>query len=70
VFVGELEGEALREGSEGLLEWVAADAMAGLPMVRDLSFLLPRALEAHRQGTTFSAAYRATPQGALEITLG
>jgi 8-oxo-dGTP diphosphatase len=70
VFVGELDGNPLRDGPEGSSEWVAPGRLAGLPLVRDLPFLLPRALAAYREGTTFSAAYRATSQGALEIALG
>jgi hypothetical protein len=44
--------------------------MAALPLVNDLPFLLPRALAAYREGTTFSAAYQVTAEGALEIVLG
>jgi hypothetical protein len=44
--------------------------MAALPLVGDLPFLLPRALAAYREGTTFSAAYQATSEGTLEIVLG
>ena len=70
VFVGEPELGAMRPSTEGTLEWASPDSMAALPLVSDLPFLLPRALAAYREGTTFSAAYHATAEGALEIVQG
>jgi hypothetical protein len=46
------------------------DRLETLPLVSDLPFLLPRALAAYREGTSFSAVYRASAEGALEIVLG
>jgi len=70
VFVGEPGLGAMRPSAEGILEWASPDNMAALPLVSDLPFLLPRALAAYREGTTFSAAYQATAEGALEIVQG
>jgi 8-oxo-dGTP diphosphatase len=70
VFVGQSGPGRPRGGPEGAPEWVGLDRLETLPLVSDLPFLLPRALAAYREGTSFSAVYRASAEGALEIVLG
>jgi len=70
VFVGEPGPGTIRPSAEGTLEWASPESMAALPLVSDMPFLLPRALAAYRQGTTFSAAYQSTAEGTLQIVLG
>lgn len=44
VFTGWSQRREITESHEGALHWIAADALADLPLVEDLSWLLPRVL--------------------------
>ncbi len=55
VLRGEKPHGELHPSPEGDLEWVAFDRLDSLPMVEDLSFLLPRVLASKRGQPPFSA---------------
>jgi 8-oxo-dGTP diphosphatase len=44
VFTAISDSRAFRDSEEGTLQWIAADALAGLDLVEDLPLLLPRLL--------------------------
>jgi 8-oxo-dGTP diphosphatase len=71
VFVGEAApGSGSASGPESDLVWADASQLSSLPLVEDLSILLPRALESYRRGSTFSALSRYDADGALHLTFG
>jgi 8-oxo-dGTP diphosphatase len=65
VFSGEAPSNAVASGPEGDLVWVRAADLAGIPLVEDLTQLLPRVLE-KGEGEPFSAVYT-YDGGALRI---
>jgi 8-oxo-dGTP diphosphatase len=68
VYIGELEDSSPPNPmEEGTLHWVDLSDVYDLPLVEDLPFLLPRALEAKRNKKTFSANYTYDPNGVLTI---
>lgn len=69
IYVGDSTQGEPRAGAEGGLAWFTPEEIPHLPLVEDLPYLLPQALAAHSRGTAFSAAYRKTADGRLEITL-
>ncbi len=68
VFTGECpEGEAI-SGKEGVLEWVAVEAIHDLLLVEDLYTLLPRVLSMHPGDPPFSAHYVYDQEEKIVIT--
>jgi 8-oxo-dGTP diphosphatase len=68
VFVGEFDDpSSLNPTEEGTLHWIQLSDVYDLPLVEDLPFLLPRALEANRTKRPFSANYTYDPEGVLTI---
>ena len=63
VFHAAAQERAVRAGAEGTPEWIALDALAGLPLVSDLPELLARALG---EGPLFFGHYTARADGTLE----
>ncbi len=55
IFKGEYNGGELKPSEEGSLEWIAPEALEGLPLVEDLSVLLPRVMEWQPGQPVFSA---------------
>ena len=68
VFRGDLLHGSLAASPEGLLEWVNILALPGLPLVEDLSVLLPRVLAASRESPPFSGQYQYDKVGHLSIS--
>lgn len=70
VFKGELEeglSVALKPSAEGDIEWIHQFDMVSVPLVEDLSILIPRVLS-HKQGQTpFYGQYSYSDQGELQI---
>ena len=64
VFVGETDARTLWPSAEGTPAWLPVDALAGHPLVDDLTELLPRALA----GTFFYGHYSPQPDGTLRYT--
>lgn len=54
-------------GPEGKPVWVKVDALAGQPLVEDLPILLPRAIDAYRDHSCFSARSQYDAQGSLRV---
>lgn len=70
VFFGEcLEGE-LKPSHEGSLEWVPVQDIHTLPLVEDLTTLLPRVLAMRPGDPPFSAHYHYADDGQLRIDFG
>lgn len=55
VFRGEFEDGAVRASEEGMLRWCRTAELGSLPVVDDLSVLLPAALKKNRGDSPFSA---------------
>ncbi len=71
VCVGGAEArEEPRAGPEGEPIWVDTHQLSSLPLVEDLSVLLPRALECYRTHTCFSARSRLDDDGSLRVVFG
>ncbi len=71
IFTGDCpEGEA-RASSEGTVEWVPLERISGLPLrFDDLQALLPRILQARREGIPFSARSYYDASGQLVMEFG
>ncbi|HSB89644.1 MAG TPA: NUDIX domain-containing protein [Anaerolineales bacterium] len=65
VFTGGATSGPLQSGPEGTLEWVGTDQVASLPLVQDLTILLPRVLAP--SGPPFSAVYTYDDEGELTV---
>jgi 8-oxo-dGTP diphosphatase len=65
VFTGGAPPGPLQSGLEGTLEWVATDQVTSLPLVQDLTILLPRVLGP--DGPPFSAVYTYDDEGELSV---
>ena len=71
VCVGRLEvREEPHAGPEGDPIWVDTSELSRIPLVEDLSILLPRALECYRDHTCFSARSQLDPGGSLHVVFG
>jgi len=71
VCVGRLEvREEPHAGPEGEPIWVDTQELSRLPLVEDLSILLPRALECYRDHTCFSARSQHDSGGSLHVVFG
>jgi len=71
VCVGRLEvREEPHAGPEGEPIWVDTAELPRLPLVEDLSSLLPRALECFRDHTCFSARSQPDSSGSLHVVFG
>jgi 8-oxo-dGTP diphosphatase len=57
----------LSAGPEGEPVWVKIDALSEQPLVEDLAVLLPRALDAYRDHTCFSARSLIDPGGSMHV---
>ncbi len=66
VFVGELDRERADPGMDNLA-WHSIDELGNVPLVEDLPTLLPAALKAYRERSTFSACYTYSSSGELRI---
>lgn len=70
VFVGQADGEGLKGTEEGQPEWVPLARLESVPLVEDLTVILPRAVEVYRNGAApFSAVYTYDEAGALRIQI-
>jgi len=71
VFVGQADSRSpLTSGTEGDLFWVPYANLKPEDQVDDLPIILPRALDAYRTNTTFSALYVYDQQDRLRIHFG
>ena len=71
VFVGQADScSPLECGNEGDLFWVPFANIKEEDQVDDLPVILPRAFEAYRTNSTFSARYSYDEQDRLTITFG
>ncbi len=70
VFVGEAEDGSLEGSDEGRPEWVPLDRLDSVPLVEDLTVILPRAVAVHRDGAApFSALYTFDEAGQVQIRI-
>ncbi len=69
VFVGRSGAEPTHHSEEGVAEWVPLKELGSLPLVEDLSRLIPAALAAYRGGYAFSARYVYDDRDRLQIDL-
>jgi 8-oxo-dGTP diphosphatase len=53
VFVGEVEIEELQTSKEGEPKWISLEKLNDYPLVADLPYVIPRALDAYRKRQTF-----------------
>lgn len=67
VFTGEAEGIPAA-AMAGVPSWVPRAELEGLPLVQDLPYLIPRALDRNPNDPPFSALYRYDPSGRLRIS--
>ena len=68
VFVGEVDAKGpLRTSPEGVAEWYPMEALETLPLVEDLPYLVPRAMESYQGAPAFCAHYSFDEHGALRI---
>jgi 8-oxo-dGTP diphosphatase len=68
VFRGDYEGGELVPSSEGQLEWLDLDKVDRLPVVEDLTVLLPRVIKQEKGSTPFSALSQYDPADKLVVT--
>jgi 8-oxo-dGTP diphosphatase len=67
VFQAESSSKDLTASSEGDLKWVVQDRIYDLPLVEDLSDLLPKILNKKTNGPPFSALYTYNENGQISI---
>lgn len=67
VFWGNAGNGSLISSPEGSLEWINAEAIDQLPVVDDLSFLLPKVMESNLTDRIVFAQYRYNKNGELLI---
>ncbi|MEJ5201389.1 MAG: 8-oxo-dGTP diphosphatase [Anaerolineales bacterium] len=70
VFIGNYQGGNIIASSEGQLEWISIEKLDQLPLVEDLTYLLPEVLRAKEKGTFFSACYWYDGENRLQIKWG
>lgn len=68
-FIAKAGTGTLRSSAEGTAEWIADEQVLKLPLVYDVPFLLQQSMHAYRRRQPFSAVYRASEDGTLEISL-
>lgn len=67
IFRGEYRGGQLSTSREGQLTWIKTSDLKSLPLVEDLTTLLPRVLEHQEGDPPFSAHYSYDQEGTLMI---
>jgi 8-oxo-dGTP diphosphatase len=67
IFKGESPRRKLRSSPEGTPEWVHISKLPDLPLVEDLSMLLPRVLKAHNGEFAFMAYSHYLANGELSL---
>jgi 8-oxo-dGTP diphosphatase len=53
VFVGEVDHEEVQTSNEGEPEWIPLEKLDDYPLVADLPYVIPRALDSYRKNQTF-----------------
>jgi 8-oxo-dGTP diphosphatase len=70
IFRGEYPHGEIKSSNEGDLEWVQKGSIRELPLVEDLSILLPKVLASRTNDSPFSAHYHYSEEGQLQISFG
>ena len=63
IFVGETDGSQPRGNDEGTPEWIHINSLADVPLVEDLTELLPRSLSSFRNHSPFTGITTFSPSG-------
>jgi 8-oxo-dGTP diphosphatase len=67
IYVGEVRSGDLRKSSEGQPSWIPLEKIDQTPVVEDLPFLLPKAIDAYMSRSPFSAIYNYSADEKLSI---
>jgi len=70
IFRGETTAIEVTASAEGILEWIPLNQVFDLPLVEDLSILLPKVLASARGLVPFFALYTYDNNGRLQIIFG
>jgi 8-oxo-dGTP diphosphatase len=70
VYAGTCSAGKPHPSPEGKLEWVAFEELPSLPLVEDLTILLPKVLSQSREDAPFSAHYHYDSSGKIQIRFG
>jgi 8-oxo-dGTP diphosphatase len=73
VFKGVLDFESVHgnevfHSEDGILEWISIEEVFGLPLVEDLSVLLPQVINARKGDPPFSALYTYNGEGKISAS--